>query len=118
MYMCLSSVSAVMVSGFGRPERLAALFLARMRGGGESGCSVGDDESPSLSFLASSPSKGSESSGRTSGIVGKPSRPSSWRDRIFCLIREGENGVLRGGVGARNSCTVDLTAVVISALEV
>lgn len=118
VYMCLSKVSAVIVSGFGKPERLAALFLARSRGGGESGCSVGDEESPSLSFLASSPSNGSTSSGRTSGIVGSPSRPSSWRERIFCRIRDGEKGVLRGGVGARNSCTVDFTAEVISAREV
>lgn len=118
VYMCLSRVSIVIDSGFGRPARAATLFLARNLGGGESGCRVGDDESPSLSFLPSSPSSCSESSGDSSRIVGNPFRSSSCRDRIFCLIREGEKGVVFGGVGARNSWTVDLTAVVISALEV
>jgi len=33
-------------------------------------------------------------------------------------MRDGENGVFLGGGGARNSWTVDLIAVVISALDV
>ena len=33
-------------------------------------------------------------------------------------MREGENGVFLGGGGVRNSTTVDLIAVVISALDV
>lgn len=33
-------------------------------------------------------------------------------------MRDGENGVFLGGVGDRNSCTVDRIAVVISALDV
>lgn len=50
--------------------------------------------------------------------MGNGSRPSSCEDRIFCLMRDGENGVFLGGGGARNSWTVDLIAVVISALDV
>lgn len=103
VYICLSRVSAVIVSGFGKPDLLAALFRARSRGGGESGCSVCDEESPSLSFLASSPSEGSVSSASVSGIVGRPPWPSSWRERIFRWIRDGEKGVALGGEGARNS---------------
>ncbi len=77
-----------------------------------------DDESPSASRSVSSPSDRLEASGEASRIVGKGSRPSSCLDRIFCRMREGENGVFLLGGGAKNSSTVDLMAVVISAREV
>lgn len=109
MYMCRSMVSTVMLSGLGSAGEPYDPDLVSNRGSGESGGRVVEDES--LSSY-------SPSSNGSSGIVGSGSRPSNWLDNIFCLMRDGEKGVFLGGVGDRNSCTVDRMAVVISALEV
>ena len=119
VYMCFSRSSTVIVSGLGRADESADPFLARRRGGGESGGSVVDDESsPSSSLTPSSLAVVGSSSGDSSRIVGSGSRPSSCRDRTFCLMRDCEKSVVLGGCGERKSWTVDLMAVVIPALDV
>lgn len=117
--MWLSSVSAVIDSGLGRDDESVEAFLARVRGCGESGNSVADEESPvspSTSLSASLPSAGLW--GDASRMVGRVSRSSYWEERTFCLMREGEKGVFLGGGGVRKSWTVSRIAVVISAREV
>lgn len=119
VYMCFSRSSTVIVSGFGSAVESADPFLARRRGGGESGGSVVDDESSASSSLTPSSLTTVVSSwGDSSRIVGNGSRPSNCLDRIFCLMRDCEKGVALGGCGERKSWTVDLMAVVISALDV
>jgi hypothetical protein len=119
VYMFFSRSSTVMVSGLGRASEPAEPFLARRRGGGESGGRVVEDESsPSSSLVPSSLATVESSLGDSSRIVGSGSRPSSCRESIFCLMRDCEKGVALGGWGERKSWTVDLMAVVISALDV
>lgn len=77
-----------------------------------------DEESPPSASKSPSPSWISVLSGELSRMVGKTSWSLSCLERMFCLMREGENRVFFGGGGARNSTTVDWMAVVISALDV
>lgn len=82
---------------------------------------MAEDESPPSASSATSPSAASVSdcfSGELSRIVGKGSCPFNCLDRIFCRIRDGEKSWFFGAGGARNSETVDCTAVAISALDV
>lgn len=105
----------MMDSGLGR---LAAEEEERARtlGSGESGGRVVDDESPGSSL--SSTNLASSGATSSSGMVGRGSLPSSWVDRIFWRMREGEKGAFLGGGGLRKSWTVVRMAVVISARDV
>lgn len=117
VYMWLSSVSAVMVSGLGNFDDLIFSALSLLRGWGESGSNVAEEESPSRSFSCSFFAR-LGSSGEASEMVGRTSFSSYWLERTFWRMREGEKGVFLGGGGARKSLTVVWIAVVISAREV
>lgn len=131
VYVWLSIVSAVIVSGFGyraaaddndndndddNDDDAAAAAAAAGRESGESGSSssavVADDiEDSSASDLAVGSGDGSRLGG------GEESR-FSWLDRIFCEILVCENGPLGERDGVVYSSTVALIALVISALDV
>lgn len=116
VYMWSLRVSVVMDSGLGR--WLVDEERVRRLGEGESGGRVVDDESPASSSLSMLVSSGTSSSSSASRMVGRGSLPSSWLDRIFWRMREGEKGVFLGGGGLRKSWTVLRMAVVISARDV
>ena len=90
----------------------------RRRGEGEPGGRVVDDEEPASSSTSWAAVSASASLGMSSWMVGRGSLPSSWVDRIFWRMREGEKGVFLGGGGSRKSSTVLRMAVVISARDV
>ena len=115
VYMCLSMVSAVIVSGLGRvfrAERLRPVNVGDM----DSGESVGDEAFSSLS----SASDLEEGEGDASLMVGKGSLRSTSKClvRRLRVMRDCENGLLLGSGGERYSSTVDRIAVVISSREV
>lgn len=111
VYIWLSSVSGVMVSGSGN---LVVFDRSRADVDGESGrCRVAEDEEIESSTPSSAGEEGLEgasSMGGRSGLV-------NFLDLIFCEMRVWEKVVLLGGGAARYSWTVFRTAWVISSLE-
>lgn len=111
VYVWLSIVSAVIVSGFGYLQAEAAGFVVDCSGGESGSSAVVDDTDPSTSDFA----VGSGDVSRV-GVVEWPCL--SWLDRIFCDILVGENGPLDDRVGVVYSSTVALIELAISALDV
>jgi hypothetical protein len=110
VYMCLSRVSSVIVSGLGRTFLVEDPVRARKLGDGESGASVGDED------LSSSDLPSADSSlmvGSFSAIS-----MSNCLVRMFRVIRDCEKGVVFGRGGARYSSTVARIADVISSRDV
>jgi hypothetical protein len=109
--MWLVIVSAVIVSAFGYMVTPAASSDFR---GGESGCSVVVEEAES----SRSSDRDDGGGGEDSLIDDRPSLMSPCLDRIFCVMRFWEKGVLWGRSVVEYSSTVDRIAVVISSLDV